>query len=248
MLSKIFHKKTTSERPYIPERPSDWPWTWSTIFFKEYPRFEAISLPKNILKLQTLETTLSNRKSSRIFDVKEFLSLQELSTILYYGAGIKNNDGIQGKDSREERNKTRRFYPSGGARYPLEIYAAIKRVSGVTPGIYHYSVARHSLERLLGKKHLKESDDTLGYPWAKDASVVFIVTAVWDRNFIKYHDFGYNIILIETGHMVQNLLLVSESLGMHYCPLAGFNNQKMNVLLDIDGEDESSLYIIAIGK
>ena len=121
-------------------------------------------------------------------------------------------------------------------------------MSGVTPGIYHYNILNHSLERLLGADALSSFDETLRYPWAKDAAVVFIITAVWNRNFIKYGDFGYNTVLIETGHMIQNLLLVSESLDIRYCPLVGFSNKNINTILDIYEDDESSLYITAIGK
>ena len=168
--------------------------------------------------------------------------------MLYYSAGIKDAPGKFKEAAQKEKNKTKRFYPSGGERYPLETYLAIKRVFGVSPGVYHYNILSHSLEQLLGKEYLDEFDETLNEPWAKDAAVIFIITAVWDRNFIKYQDFGYNIILTEMGHLAQNLLLTSESVGVKYCPLVGFNNQKMNELLDIDEAEESSLYIIAADK
>lgn len=248
MLSKLFHKKITSEQPQIPADPRDWPESWNTVFFKEYPRFDTIPLPQDMLKLKNLEEGLKNRKSSRNFDIKKEMALQELSTILYYSTGIKGAPGSFKDSTQEKKDKTKRFYPSGGARYPLEIYIAIKRVSEIEPGIYHYNILQHSLERLLGKEELNDFDKTLEDLWAKNAAVIFIVTTVWNRNFIKYQDFGYNMMLIETGHMVQNLLLVSESLGLRNCPLAGFDNQKMDALLDIDEEDESSLYIITAGK
>jgi hypothetical protein len=42
--------------------------------------------------------------------------------------------------------------PSGGARHPSEVYPVVRRVEGIPPGIYHYSVQRHRLETLrLGK-------------------------------------------------------------------------------------------------
>ncbi|MBI2618284.1 SagB/ThcOx family dehydrogenase [Candidatus Kaiserbacteria bacterium] len=198
--------------------------------------------------MKNLEEVLKNRESFRNFDIKKEISLEELSTILFYSAGLKGKPGEYKDKTQEEKNRTRRFYPSGGARYPLEVYLAIKRVSRITSGIYHYNLLSHSLEQLLDKNYLNEFNETLGYVWARDAAVVFVITTVWDRNFIKYQDFGYNIILTEMGHMVQNLLLVSESLGVKYCPLAGFDNQKMNTLLDINDEDESSLYMTVVGR
>lgn len=248
MFSKLFHKKTSGGKPGIPQNSKDWPKSWSTTFFKEYPRFEKILLPKNILELKNFSEVLAGRTSSRVFDINKEISLQELSTILYYSAGIKGRPAELADSAQDVKDKTRRFYPSGGARYPLEVYLAIKRVSEIKPGIYHYNIFSHSLEQLLSGENLNDFDKTLSYPWSKDAAVIFIITSVWDRNLIKYGDFGYNIILIEAGHMSQNLHLVGQSLGMKYCPLAGFNNEQMNAVLDIDENDESSLYITAIGK
>ncbi|MBI2108965.1 MAG: SagB/ThcOx family dehydrogenase [Parcubacteria group bacterium] len=248
MLSKLFHKKITNERPYTPRDPKDWPISWRTVYFKEYPRFDRVMLPINFLELKNLKDVLEKRHSTRTFDIKKEITLQELSTMLYYSAGIKGTPGKYRDKPQMEKNKSRRFYPSGGERYPLEVYVAIKRISEINSGIYHYNLPNHSLEQLSDKECLSEFYEALGEPWAKDAAVVFIITAVWDRNFIKYQDFGYNIILTETGHMAQNLILLSESLDLHYCPFIGFDNKKINKILDIDEENESSLYMIAGGK
>jgi hypothetical protein len=35
--------------------------------------------------------------------------------------------------------------PSGGARHPIEAYVLVRRVTGIRPGVYHYSVKRHAL-------------------------------------------------------------------------------------------------------
>ena len=38
--------------------------------------------------------------------------------------------------------------PSGGARHAVEAYVAVRRVDGLTAGIYHYEAASHRLVRL----------------------------------------------------------------------------------------------------
>ena len=162
--------------------------------------------------------------------------------MLYYSAGTK-------PEYHGPAKKIRRFYPSGGARYPLEVYLLIQRVDGVEPGIYHYNVKDHRLELLTKeKKEIEKLKEGLFYPWSRDAAVAFFVTAVWERNFMKYKDRGYRIVLMEAGHLGQNLALTAAALGIGCCNSVGFHNQRINEVLDIENEDESSLYLALLGK
>ncbi|MCW9054902.1 MAG: SagB/ThcOx family dehydrogenase [Candidatus Pacebacteria bacterium] len=248
MFSKLFYKKVRSSLPNIPPNPTQWPKAWSMIFFKEYPRFDAVSLPREMLPLKNLKEVLFERRSTRECDASQSISLEELSTLLYYSAGIKCEPGEYTESNQEERNSTRRFYPSGGARYPLEMYVDVRRVSGVEPGVYHYNLLNHSLEKLLSKD---AEENTIAASvlasWTKDSAVVFIITGVQGRNAIKYGDFGYDMLATESGHMSQNLHLLGASLGMKYCPLFGFNNEEIHKTLDAR-EDELILYVTAMGK
>jgi len=189
-----------------------------------------------------LENAFKTRHSTREFNISKELSFDEFSTLINYSAGIKSAN----KDVAP--NLVRRFYPSGGARYPLEIYLGIQRVENIKPGIYHYNTKDNSLENIGGKEWLDELLPGLYYPWSREAAVVFIITAVWDRNFIKYKDRGYRIVLMETGHLAQNLALTAASLNIGCCNSVGFSNGKINEVFDIENEDESSLYMAVLGK
>jgi SagB-type dehydrogenase family enzyme len=225
-----------------PGDPQYWPKEWKEIYRKEYPRFPSFDLPKNILELGKLDDVFSVRHSKREYDLSANISLMELSTILYYMAGLKPDIG-------DGSGKLRRFYPSGGARYPLEVYLFIQRVDEIKTGIYHYNVRTHQLELLTeDKKQLAKLKEGLLYPWSRDAAVAFFVTAVWERNFMKYKDRGYRIVLMEAGHMCQNLALTAAALGMGCCNSVGFHNQRINEVLDIENEDEDSLYLALLGK
>ncbi len=243
-FSKLFHKQTDFSF-FIGTPPSDpqyWPKEWKEITYKSYPRLPKVKLSPNILPLGNLENALKKRHSSREFNSSAKLSFDELSTLVYYSAGTK---------PAEETNPDliRRFYPSGGARYPLEIYLGVQKVENLEPAIYHYNVKDNLLENIGSKEWIDKLLLSLYYPWSREAAVIFIITAAWNRNFMKYKDRGYRIVLMEAGHLNQNLALTAASLNIGCCNSVGFNNKHINEILDIGAEnEESSLYISVLGK
>jgi len=60
------------------------------------------------------------------------------------------------KDVGSNWDETKRFYPSAGARYPLEIYPIIFSSSDLEQGIYHYNSRDHSLELILEGNYKKK--------------------------------------------------------------------------------------------
>ena len=74
-----------------------------------------------------------------------------------------------------------------------------------------------------------------------------LISAVFNRTVIKYRDRGYRLILIEAGHLGQNISVVSAALGIKSCALGGFIDDKCNEILDLEKEKESVIYIFACG-
>lgn len=244
IFSRKFHEQTNFDFPIGVKLidPQYWPKEWTEIYHKEYPRFPKVRLSKKILELGELKNTFEKRFSAREYSTGEHLSLEELTALLYYSAGVKPSTAA-------DPNLVRRHYPSGGARYPLEVYLGIQRVGGIEPGIYHYNVKDHLLETLTTDlEYLESLKEGLYYPWSRDAAVIYLITSVWERNMMKYKDRGYRIVLMEAGHMAQNLALVATALDIGCCNSVGFHNQRINEVLDIEHEDEDSLYMALLGR
>jgi SagB-type dehydrogenase family enzyme len=246
IFSRKFHRQTNFDYPVgtPPSDPQYWPKEWKEIHHKKYPRFPKTELPRKFLELGSLKSSLKKRHSTREFDLAKSITLDELSTLLYFSAGTKppyiNSVG---------ESVIRRHYPSGGARYPLEVYLGIQRVEGVDPGIYHYDTREHLLENLTtDREYLESLKEGLYYTWSRDAAIIFLITSVWSRNMMKYKDRGYRIILMETGHLAQNLSLTATAIGIECCNSVGFHNGRINEVLDIENEDEDSLYMAVLGK
>ncbi len=243
-IAKIYHKltKTKYELEMGMDRPDSWPEEWKTVYFKEYLRMPKVFLPKPKNLDFSLGKAIMERKSERDFN-GEPINLGDLSQLLFYSAGI-----IEKK--KNDWNKTRRAYPSGGARFPLETYLIILRGNKeLSEGLYHYNIKEHLLEELLKKEGLtKEISSIIWQDMIFSVSAIFIVSAVFERNMMKYKERGYRYILFEAGHLGQNIYLVSTALGLKCCAIGGFDDDKFNELLDINGEDEAVLYAFAIGK
>lgn len=236
--SQKFHKGTKLYKLPKETDPKNWPETWKKSYYKGYPRFPAIILPKSILNSKySLKKALINKKSIRNYSQRP-LSANELSSLLYYSAGIRK---------KESRETGRRFYPSAGARYPLEIYPVILNVDKIRDGIYHYYLKSHCLETILGEPFRIELFKNFTHGWINKAAVLFITTAIFYRTEVKYGDRGYRHVLTEVGHLSQNLYLISAALGLGCCSIGGYIDDGINRLLDLDGQEESVIGVTAVG-
>jgi len=241
-FSKFFHQSSKDHakgHPPIPQDSKDWPDEWKTTFYKSYPRLPKIALGGKPQPADLFEA-MRRRKSRRDF-TRAPVSLAELSLLLKYSCGITGTLG----DGRH-----RRVQPSGGARFPIEVYPIVFRASDdVQSGLYHYDVKNHQLAVLWDREF---PDDDIGelftYPWVKDAAVAFVMTTVFWRNQNKYGERGYRYVLLEAGHIGQNLYLVSGALGLKCCAIGGTRDENLEKLIDIDGVTESVVYALAVGR
>lgn len=226
-IMNLFHEEENAKKPKVnPE--------WSKIHFKEYPRFEKIQLEKYINKPNNLGKILRNRRAIRKLNKK--VNLKNISNILYYSAGIAKGKG----------NKSRRMYPSGGARYPLELYLIVKN-SDLESGIYHYNVIKNCLEKFPIKIKNRTIKDLFFQDFVAGSSIIIIISSVIGRSQIKYGLKALKFSFIESGHVAQNIMLNAKSMGLDTCAIAGYYGAAVEGLLGIDGFSEGVVYIVAVG-
>lgn len=239
-LVEIFHENTKITHFDDNLVSQNTPIEWTEINYKSYPRFPKTKISIDLKNLSEMERTLVKRRSVRDFKAQK-ISLDNLSRILYFSAGItrKNNDW----------NASVRAYPSGGARYPLELYLVIFNVKNLVKGIYHFNVKQNTLELIKGGSFLNEMISIFGNTkWLEKSGFIILISAVFDRTLMKYGNRGYRLALLEAGHLAQNLYLVSTWLKLGCCALGGFLDDKLGSLLGLDKTKESAIYALAIGK
>lgn len=207
--------------------------------FKTYPDSERIKLQQPELSGPAdLWQCLARRRCERD-TTEDPLNLNEMATLLWAAQGVTARVGVH----------LLRTAPSAGALYPFETYVYVDRVEDIPQGIYHLDVADFALERL--KKGSFSRDMTaacLGQPAVRRAAVVFIWTAMMLRCMVKYRNRAMRYIPMDLGHVCQNVQLASTAMNLGSCPIGAFYDDDLNHLLDIEGEDETVLYLITIGK
>jgi len=180
---------------------------------------------------------LNHRRSVREFEKKP-VSLQALSQILWAAAGVTLRAG----------DFLLRTSPSAGALYPVDIYVFSRQVETLTPGVYHFLPASQTLrQRYEGDFSELLAGAALNQDFLAEASLVLVLTAVFERTTWKYGARGFRYIYLDAGHIVQNAALSAVSLGLGSCPVAAFFDDEINSLLGVNPARESAIYLLAVG-
>jgi SagB-type dehydrogenase family enzyme len=200
-----------------------------------------IKLPKidwekyNIKLIEAIRKRESRRQYSR-----EPVNLEELSFLLWATQGIRFISGLNAF----------RNVPSAGCRHALETYLAIFNVEDVNSGIYRYLPLSHELIFEKEEDNLKEKiiRSTMGQKFSGRGALTFIWTTLPYRMEWRYGLASYKEIALDAGHVCQNLYLACEAIDAGVCAIAAYDQEYMDKLLNLDGEDEFVIYIAPVGK
>jgi SagB-type dehydrogenase family enzyme len=195
--------------------------------FKEYPGIQPTSLPEpGPFPEKRLSEML---RGMDVVPGEIEVDVKVLSTILFLTCSL----------TAKVRQGSGQFYfrsvPSAGALYPAELYLASKGIAGLQDGLYHFSVARHGLHALR----------TGPFPGSTGTgpTLTFFLTAIFFRSCWKYRDRGYRYCLLDTGHLLQNLVLAARSMGRCLSCSYDFSDEEVNRLLGLDPEKEVCLAV-----
>ncbi len=197
--------------------------------------------PDNLLPLDApLSRTITERISTREFG-SEPVTLAQVATILHYSYGI-NRDNAGTGYPRPFRNA-----PSGGALYPLDIYFSNLNISGLDQGTFHYNPTTNSLRRLSGENPREQLGGIFVQPELLTSAMVVFIAAQFERSLFKYKDRGYRFVLLDAGHLAQNMNLVATALDLGCVNVGGYYDRRADEFLGLDGLTQSTIYMVAIG-
>lgn len=205
---------------------------------KRYSCTSTMSLPVPAdLSGVSLSAAIEARRSALAFDPQTALPLADLSTLL--GLSYKPNPN---------RERLRFKIPSAGGLYPLEVYGLCLNVEGLGSGaLCHYQRRCHSLELIGSCEGRATARGILTQSGMADAAVVLFISACLPRVSWKYGERGYRYVLLEAGHLAQNLCLGAAAIGLALCPVAGYYDDRAHDLFWLDGVSEIILYALCVG-
>jgi SagB-type dehydrogenase family enzyme len=169
------------------------------------------------------------------------IRLDQLSDCLFAGLGIT------GQTSNCVGALPLKMTPSGGARNPYEAFVYARSVEGLAPGFYHYSAYDHSLDRVEGDALPPPSELLGGQTWADSMPCLIVLSAWFERTMWKYEDANaYRVVLIEAGHIGQNVMLAATRHGLSACPSAALSHSRINACIGGDTFMHAPIYAMGL--
>jgi SagB-type dehydrogenase family enzyme len=239
-MRREFMKSGFSKGPILSDRRRGLP--QPSLEKPHNPDFHLIDLPEansNVVKNPEILSCIASRTSRRQF-TGEGVSIPELSFLLWATQGTK----------KVLPGATFRSVPSAGARHPYETYLVVRNVEGLTPGLYRYLALSHKLEAINVPADLSDEavKATGNQTWVRPAAVFLIWAVEPYRCEWQYGKEAAKFMLLDAGHICQNLYLAAEALGCGTCAIGAYDQEAMDRLIGVDGEDEYVVYCAPLGR
>ncbi|MEE4607330.1 MAG: SagB/ThcOx family dehydrogenase [Desulfobacteraceae bacterium] len=229
-----YHQATAYHRRAMDPHGLDWANQPSP--YKSYPVRDGVLLPE----VEDLPTTsLQAVYSTDSFQASASLDLAALSRICLLAAGL----------TARSRHGDGDFYyrsaPSAGALYPNEIYLAALNDAAVPAGIYHVGVHNRFLTRIRAGVH-DEKIRAAVPDLPANCGGAFLISGIFFRSAWKYRKRAYRYVLLDAGHLAENLRLAVAAAGYSGRLHLDFDDRALDGLLGLDEAREGTLCLVAM--
>lgn len=205
---------------------------------------ETVALPDPVpLPDRPLNEVLLSRRTCRKFDGTP-VTRSELGSLL--GRAFEPVREATGRDG---------FDYFGTDHFPFGVYPVVARAKDLNPAVYRYRVEDHELEVV---EHLPDDpgaiDDGLqevivNQPYARDAAVVFLLTADLDAFRTRNRgEAAFRQLLTMVSGQAHRILLMGTAAGLNAFQSAAMEDSTGDEFVDVDGYDKAVLYFVAVGR
>ncbi|WP_202946586.1 SagB/ThcOx family dehydrogenase [Achromobacter arsenitoxydans] len=178
---------------------------------------------------------LARRESSRRFGAAP-VALEELGRLLH--------------PLRAHVGQQNRLLPSGGGKYPLHVYVALRHVGMPSPWqgrIAWYDSASHGLVPVGNCPAWPALADILGVDWPEPPAAVVFMIGRPETILAKYGERGGRFLLIEAGVYLGALGQQAADMGWSGCAIGSFHDQAVLGLLELDASRHLAVLAYACG-
>ena len=231
-----YHLDTSYERNKLTGHYLDW--ENQPVVYKRYPGIDPVLLRQDVCSPEKKLSSLL--KHSDMGTARVPINVELLSQTLRLTYTLTAKSRHSGGDFYY------RSVASAGALYPTEIYVAAHGVDELEDGLYHFSIARHGLS-LLRKGNLSLFIKKTTQPLDTSVPVLtFFLSAIFYRSAWKYRERSYRYHLLDTGHLLENLILALEALRLPTALSLDFDDAEVNRLLGLDETKEVCLAVCTV--
>lgn len=224
-----YHWSTAYDRYNMTPHTLDW--DNQPVPFKDYPAITPVALP-DLSRVDLPGMSLERAVRGPASEVSPPVpGLSDLSRIFGLACGLMARARQPGGD----------FYfrsaPSAGALYPSETYLAWPGSVDLSAGLYHYGVHHGGLTPLRDGEAFAAVRQAL-VPESAPNCPVFLVSGIFFRSAWKYRARAYRYLLLDGGHLLENLRLAMGMAGYSGTQAFDFNDTAINQALGLDRDRE----------
>ncbi len=237
-----YHWKTAYDRHRMSGHYMDW--ANQPIPFKQYRQmavetFEPVaSFPEKSLWSLVSQPGATSEPT--------MLGKDGLARVLYLAGGITARSRQGGQD----------FYfraqASAGALYPTEIYTGVFKNDGLKPdlkpGIYHFGADHFGLTPLRQGGIIHYPTD-LGLTTDPERlpAISLYLSGIFFKSAWKYRARAFRYVLLDTGHVLENLVLALALENVPFTCHYDFNDEALGELIGLDENREAGLVCVNAG-
>ncbi len=164
----------------------------------------------------------------------EPMTLESAAQLLWAAQGVTGLGGL-------------RTAPSAGAVYAIHTYFIAMNVAGLRAGAYAYDPDRHVLALWKsGALRSKLKHAAVDQEEVENAAAAVLLAADYGRARREFGDNGQRLVLIEAGHIAQNVCLQATALSLGVIAFGKTDPAEVKRIIDLP-EPEEHVYLILAG-
>ena len=227
LMATDYHRSTSYRRHGLTPHTLDW--AHQPMPVKHYPERPRVPLDRSAKPPAIDYFDLMNRRQAIESSRPEAPDLRKIST------AFSLTHDITARTMHAGTPFYYRSVASAGALYPFELYLAVHHIDGIDPGVYHYQLFDFCLTAL------RQGPVPEIPPVDHGVSATFYITGIFFRSAWKYRNRAYRYVLLDAGHLLENLRLALGALDLSFSIHLDFDDERAATLLGLDPQREACL-------